>query len=672
MKNFLISIILLLSTTVSAQVFSFSDVAPTGQTLFYKIQDDKKHVTIVFPEYNEDQNTCYYGYEEPSGNLTIPEIVTFDGRTYIVENIGSAAFSKCEKLQSVTIPNTIRAIGQYAFAECYGMNTLTIGKGVKLIDDNALYDCNFSLKKTNFTGSIEDWCKIDLRTNPAAYSENLYINDVLLTEVIIPSTIEEIKPYTFHDNKHITSVVIPNTVKRIGSWAFRGCSSLKSISIPDGVKHIEAHTFAFCDNLVSVRLSSNVTSIGQAAFANCTKLRSVKLPNTLDSIGEFAFQNCESLPEIDIPPTVTYIGLKAFDKVSEIAYRGVSEGRPWGAINCRIPTDYNHRLATSRDAIEKEIDKNNDGIIGIYQDISGKLEVAVIKHKDSYHILYVGGRENRWWETGDLQGFLYPSAATGLFRGRWIMNDFSIDDNCFMLFTGATMEFNTNMGKEIFLKMYPNGSSSANTNPSSWSGTGWAIGNGYIITNNHVADEARIITIKGVKGDMNTGYTAEVVATDKVNDIAILKITDSRFGGFGAIPYSVSARMADVGEDVFVLGYPLTQALGNEIKLTNGIISSRTGYQGDVSTYQMSAPVQPGNSGGPMFDSKGNVIGIVVAGVPGAENVGYAIKTSYLKILIESAGLNIKFPTNNTVSTLSLSEKVKRVKGFVFYIECSK
>ena len=121
-----------------------------------------------------------------------------------------------------------------------------------------------------------------------------------------------------------------------------------------------------------------------------------------------------------------------------------------------------------------------------------------------------------------------------------------------------------------------------------------------------------------------------------------------------------------------MLGYPLTQALGNEIKLTNGIISSRTGYQGNISTYQMSAPVQPGNSGGPMFDNKGNIIGIVVAGVPGAENVGYAIKTSYLNILIESAGLNIKLPSNNTISTLSLAEKVKRVKNFVFYIECSK
>lgn len=211
-----------------------------------------------------------------------------------------------------------------------------------------------------------------------------------------------------------------------------------------------------------------------------------------------------------------------------------------------------------------------------------------------------------------------------------------------------------------------------NSQPSSWSGTGWAIGSNYIVTNNHVTDGARTIKIRGVGGDGNASYTAKVVATDKVNDLAVLKIDDYRFSGFGSIPYAVKSNMAEVGEDVFVLGYPLTQYMGDEIKLTNGIISSRTGYQGDVANYQISAPIQPGNSGGPMFDSKGNVIGIVVAGVPGAENVGYAIKISYLKILIESAGLNITFPTNNTVATLSLAEQVKRVKKFVFYIECSK
>ena len=174
---------------------------------------------------------------------------------------------------------------------------------------------------------------------------------------------------------------------------------------------------------------------------------------------------------------------------------------------------------------------------------------------------------------------------------------------------------------------------------------------------------------------MNTGYSVEVVATDKTNDIAVLKITDHRFKGFGTIPYAVSSRIADKGEGVFVLGYPMTQVLGNEVKYTAGEINSRTGFQGDVATYQISAPVTHGNSGGPMFDNRGNVIGIVNSGITDkeiAENVGYAIKISYLKILIESAGLNITLPQNNTIANLSKQEKIKKVEKFVYYIECSK
>lgn len=195
----------------------------------------------------------------------------------------------------------------------------------------------------------------------------------------------------------------------------------------------------------------------------------------------------------------------------------------------------------------------------------------------------------------------------------------------------------------------------ADTEPQEWSGTGFALNNKYVVTNYHIVEDAKSINISGINGDFSTSYTASVVATDKVNDLAIIKINDGGFNGFGVLPYSINMKMAEVGDDIFVLGYPLTQTMGDEIKLTNGIISSRTGFQGDASLYQITAPLQPGNSGGPMFDSKGNVVGIVCAHHVGTENVGYAIKTSYLKNLAESSSLTNIFPTNNTVSTLPLS-----------------
>ena len=108
--------------------------------------------------------------------------------------------------------------------------------------------------------------------------------------------------------------------------------------------------------------------------------------------------------------------------------------------------------------------------------------------------------------------------------------------------------------------------------------------------------------------------------------------------------------------------------MGEEVKLTNGIISSKTGYEGDISMYQISAPVQPGNSGGPLFDSQGNVIGIVSAKLTQAENVGYAIKASYLQNLFDIMSTAPKLQTVNTISTKSLSEKVKVLSNFVYII----
>lgn len=206
--------------------------------------------------------------------------------------------------------------------------------------------------------------------------------------------------------------------------------------------------------------------------------------------------------------------------------------------------------------------------------------------------------------------------------------------------------------------------------PTEWTGTGFALTNNYIVTNNHVVDGAKTISIQGINGDFNHKYNAEVVATDKINDLAIIKVNGISISS-ASIPYAVKTGTSEVGEEVFVLGYPLTSTMGEEIKLTTGVISSKTGFQGDVSIYQISAPIQPGNSGGPIFDSKGNVVGIVSAKHKGAENVGYAIKTSYLKNLMESAvPINI-LPQTNRMAGQNLSGKVKMVKNYVYYITCS-
>ena len=231
---------------------------------------------------------------------------------------------------------------------------------------------------------------------------------------------------------------------------------------------------------------------------------------------------------------------------------------------------------------------------------------------------------------------------------------------------------------EISLDEFLNGktpnvvAASTSSRPTTWTGTGFALRNGYIVTNCHVIDGASSIKVSGVNGKMEPALSASIIAKDVKNDLAIIKINDSRFSGFGTIPYAIRNSSASVGENIWVLGYPLTQYLGNEIKVTDGIISSKSGYQGDITTYQISAPVQPGNSGGPLFDKNGNILGVVNSGVPGAENVGYAIKTSYLLNLLDAFSIESATPTTNSISSLPLTGKIQKVEKFVFLITCTR
>ena len=192
------------------------------------------------------------------------------------------------------------------------------------------------------------------------------------------------------------------------------------------------------------------------------------------------------------------------------------------------------------------------------------------------------------------------------------------------------------------------------------SGTGFFLSeDGYIITNYHVVENARTIKVSGINDDTKTSYTARVEISDKQNDLAILKITDLSFKPLTNIPYTFKYTTSSVGEDCFVLGYPLISTMGLDIKLTNGIISSKTGFEGNIAEYQMSAPVQPGNSGGPLFDKNGNIIGVVCAKHREAENAGYAIKASYIRNLVDLLPMSITMPQTNLLTGKALPKQVE-------------
>lgn len=203
------------------------------------------------------------------------------------------------------------------------------------------------------------------------------------------------------------------------------------------------------------------------------------------------------------------------------------------------------------------------------------------------------------------------------------------------------------------------------------SGTGFAIDKrGYFVTNYHVVEDAGAIGICIQKGGEWVSYNGKVIKTDPTNDIAIIKIDDEEFKGFNNIPYSFNFESEDVASDIFTLGYPRVEVMGTDIKYTTGVINSRTGIQGDPTHYQISAHIDHGNSGGPLFNAKGQVIGITDSGLDKAEfgDVNYSVKSLYIKSLVESLPVKLQLPNDSRLSNMSRSEQIKAISPYVALI----
>ena len=330
-----------------------------------------------------------------------------------------------------------------------------------------------------------------------------------------------------------------------------------------------------------------------------------------------------------------------------------------------------------------------DKVEGIWQSTDG-FKYSIEKNVENsrretnrFRIIILESSVDGWAPT-EIKGFIDYGSINDVYSMKYYTknvydgSDLSSQNVLLVFGNPFIMSFQRLDGSKITLyKLYPKadaqqsqGQFSTEIPEEQWSGSCVAIGNRLVATNYHVVENANNLVVTGVNGDKTTNYTAEVILTDKFNDLAVMKVTDYRFNGFN-VKYGVKENVSDIGTDIFVLGYPLTTTMGEDIKLTTGVISSKTGFQGDVSQYQISAAVQPGNSGGPLFDNQGNLIGIVSAKHRGAENVGYAIKLSYLRNLLDSSNEPITMNMTNTISSMSLPEKVKAITPCVLLVKAN-
>ena len=204
-------------------------------------------------------------------------------------------------------------------------------------------------------------------------------------------------------------------------------------------------------------------------------------------------------------------------------------------------------------------------------------------------------------------------------------------------------------------------------NPGQFGGTGFAItSNGYVVTNYHVVKDADSIYVENSAGE---SYKAKQIYIDPTYDLAVLQIIDPAFKDLAALPYTFKKSASNVAEGVYTVGFPKDDLVYNE-----GYVSSSNGYEGDTVAYQVSIPVNPGNSGGPLLDSRGNVVGIINRKQTLVDGVAFAVKSSYLLKSIEAIpqdSLEDKLILNkrNLLNGLKPSEQFKKLEPYIFMVK---
>lgn len=333
--------------------------------------------------------------------------------------------------------------------------------------------------------------------------------------------------------------------------------------------------------------------------------------------------------------------------------------------------------------LKKYFKENKTPLIeGVYTIKSKKenlnYKVAVLERIDGMFIGYqLSGfmRNAENWKPWEVRMTIEKTSVEGFYNLTW-NNDYKIQE------VSDIIEFKngalTTFGSYNMIKLYPmleSSSTSSKNKTGEWIGNGSGIiisKSGYIVTNHHVIEDADDIEVEFIIDGEVKKFNAEIVQVDKTNDLAVIKIFDINFDGLDDLPYNFKTRSSDVGTKVYAFGYPKAlTGMGKEIKLTDGIISSKSGFDGDITTYQITAPIQGGNSGGPLFDDKGNFIGINSSGLRAdiADNVGYTIKSSYVMNLIDVLPKSIDLPSNTKLQTLTLTEQIKEISKYVVLVK---
>jgi len=330
------------------------------------------------------------------------------------------------------------------------------------------------------------------------------------------------------------------------------------------------------------------------------------------------------------------------------------------------------------------------------KEVSGKFELAIMRDENQYnrYNAYILHSKEAEWPRGQLKGFYNKTGFRSSYEQHWIMADFtertnsiSLEESGIFRNSYSFSRYPVNYEREyIALKLYPPIYISANNltvNTQLQSmGSGFVIsGNGLIITNYHIIHDKEKIEVYFPSIDKT--FTAIIALEDKNNDIALLALEDFHISDYFTkdIPFIISnTKDMRLGQEIFTLGYPLGEMLGKSVKLSTGDISSLYGIKDDPRLIQISNPIQPGNSGGPLLNEKGEIVGVVVSTLNARyfyenesiipQNINFAIKGNYVANLISLLPEHKELANRkNLLLGKSLEEKIELVSPFVVTIK---
>ena len=211
-------------------------------------------------------------------------------------------------LKKIVFGDSVRYFPEGLLAtEC---DTIVLGASMRTIEQT-FYVFPQYCSVVKYNGSIDNWCKINFgwNSNPVRVAHNLYINDILVTNLAIPSSVTKINDHAFEGLQSLISVTIPSSVTEIGQRAFYDCTNLTSLSLPESITTIPIESFA-ATGITSVTIPNTITKIDHRAFKDCVNLSSFTFPYTVDTIGTDVFEGCIGLTSLTFerqnPPVLTY------------------------------------------------------------------------------------------------------------------------------------------------------------------------------------------------------------------------------------------------------------------------------------------------------------------------------------------------------------------------------